>query len=146
MARDCRSKESSLCSLQCNTKGHLARDCKSKKWQSNGTSRGPEKQGFFSFGSFDGASEEGGLELLGDSGCNGLMLKDRALFKDLDAAFKPDVGNANLSRTRVECRGTGRCGMLNSKGRKCELQLKQAFWVPTYTRNLSSVKTEQRAL
>ena len=86
IARDCRSKESRAC-FECNAKGHLARDCKSKKGQSSSTSRGPEKQGFFSFGSFEGASMEGGLELLVDSGCNGFMLKDRALFKELDEAF-----------------------------------------------------------
>ena len=37
-----------------------------------------------------------------------------------------------------ESRGTARCGVLDSRGRMCELELKQAFWVPTYTRNLSS--------
>ena len=148
IARDCRSKESRAC-LKCNAKGHLARDCKSKKGQSSSTSRGPKKQGFFSFGSFEGASVEGGLELLvGLSGCNGFVLKDRALFKELDEAFNTDVGNANGSRTRVEGRGTARCGVLRSRGRMCELELKQAFWVPTYTRNLISLKklAEQSAM
>ena len=79
MARDCRSKQSRAC-FQCNAKGHFARDCKSKKGQSSSTSRGPEKKGFFSFRSFEGASEEGGLELLVDSGCNRFLLKDRTLF------------------------------------------------------------------
>ena len=127
MARDCRSKERRAC-FKCNAKGHLARDCKSKKGQSSGTSRGSEKQGFFSFRSFKGASEEGGLELLVDLGRNGLMLKDRALFKELDEAFNTDVGNANRSRTRVEGRGTAPCGVLYSNGWMCELELKQAFW------------------
>ena len=147
IARDCRSKESRAC-FKCNAKGHLARDCKSKKGQSSSTSRGPEKQGFFSFGSFGGASVEGGLELLVDSGCNGFMLKDRDFFKELDEAFNTDVGNANGSRTRVEGRCTARCGVLDSRGRLCELGLKQAFWVPTYTRNLISVKklAEQGAM
>ena len=67
-----------------------------------------------------------------DSGCNGFMLKDRCLFKELDEAFNTDVGNANGSRTRVEGRGTARCGVLDSKGRMCELELKQAFWVGTH--------------
>ena len=147
MASDCRLKESRAC-FKCNAKGHLARECKSKKGQSSGTNRGPEKQGFFSFRSFEGASEEGGLELSVDSGCNGFMLKDRALFKELDEAFNTDVGNANGIRTRVDGRGTGRCGVLDSKDRMCELELKHAFWVPTYTRNLISVKklAEQGAI
>ena len=138
MARDCRSEKSRAC-FKCNAKGHLARDCKSKKVQSSGTSRGPEKQCSFSFRSFEGASEEGGLELL-DSGCNGFMLKVRTLLKELDEKFNPDVVNANGSRTRVECRGTARCGVLDSKGTMCELELKEAFWVAIYTRNLISVK------
>ena len=83
-----------------------------------------------------------------DSGCNGFMLKDTALFKEHDEAFNTDVGNANGSRTRVEGRGTARCWVLDSKGRMCELELKQAFWVATYTRNLISVKklAEQGAM
>ena len=147
MARDCRSKESRAC-FKCNAKGHLARDCKSKKGQSSGTGRGPEKQDFFSVRSIEGSSGEGGLELLVDSSCNGFIMKDRALFKELDEAFNTDVCNANGSRTRVEGRGTARCGVLNSKGRMCELELKQAFWLPTYTRNLISVKklAEQGAM
>ena len=67
---------------------------------------------------------------------------------EIEDVFNTDVGNANGSRTRVEGRGTAQCGVLDSKGRMCELELKQAFWVPTYTRNLSSVKklAEQGAM
>ena len=83
-----------------------------------------------------------------NSGCNGFMLKYRALVKDLDEAINTDVGNVNGSQTRVKGRGTARCGMLDSKGRMCELELKQVFWVPTNTRNLISVKklAEQGAM
>ena len=126
MARVCRSKECRAC-FKCNAKGHLGRGCKTKKGQSSGTSRSPEKQGFFSFRSFEGDSEEGGFELLVFSGCYGFLLKEWALFKELDEAFNADVGNANGSRTRMEGRGTARCGVLDSKGRMCELELKQAF-------------------
>ena len=139
MARDCKSEESSAC-FMCNKKGHLAKDCKTKKGQSGSTSRSPANHCFSSFGSFEGAPKEGGLELLVDSGCNGFMLKDRALFKDLDDSFNTDVGKANGSRTRMEGRDTAGRGVLDSQGTMCELELKQAFWVPTYTRKLSSVK------
>ena len=44
--------------------------------------------------------------ILVDSGCNGFMVKDSALFKDLDEAFNTDVDNANGSRTRVKSRCT----------------------------------------
>ena len=97
--------------------------------------------GFFSFGSFDGASEEGGLELLLDSGINGFILKNKALFKDLGEAFNTDVGHPNGSQIRVEGRETARCDVLYSKGRMCERELKQAFCLPTYNRNLISLKT-----
>ena len=75
-----------------------------------------------------------------DSCFDGFRVRDRALFKDLNEAFNTDVGKANRSQTRVEGRGTARSGLLDSKGRMCELELKLAFWVPTYTRNLISVK------
>ncbi len=80
------------------------------------------------------------LDLLVDSGCNGLMLKDIALFKDMDESFGDEVDNANGSPTAVERRGTARCWELDSKGELCELELKQALWVPNYTRNLISVE------
>ena len=81
-------------------------------------------QGFFSFGSTDRASEEEGFELLVDFGCNGFMLKDKGLFKHLEEAFHTNVGNAIGSGTRVEGRGTARCGVLDSKGSVCEFELK----------------------
>ena len=75
-----------------------------------------------------------------DPGCNGFLLKNSAHSKDLDEAFNIDVGKTNGSRIREENRGTARCGVLDSKGRMCELEMKKAFWVPTYTHNLISVK------
>ena len=95
MVRDCRSKERRSC-FKRNAMGQLARDCKSKKGHFSGTSRGPKKHGFFSFRSFEGVSEEGGLDVLMDSGFNGFMLKDRSLFKELDEAFNTDVGSFGM--------------------------------------------------
>ena len=101
--------------------------------------QGSREARLFQLLKLEGASEEGGLELLVELGCNGFMLKDRVLFKELDEALNTDVGNANGSRTRVEGRGAARCGVVDSKGKMCELE--QAFWVSTYTRNLISVRS-----
>ena len=134
--------------LQVKIEGLSCKGLQKQKGESSCTRRGPEKQGFFRFRNFEGASEERGFELLVVLGCNEFMLKDRALFMELDEAFNTDVGNANGSQTRVEGRSTARCGVLCSKGRMCELELKQVFWVPTYTRNQISVKklAEQGAM
>ncbi len=119
-AKDCKAKETRTCH-KCKKKGHIAKDCRSGKTQGAGTGNAAstgEKQGsgFFSFGSFEQPSDVDSLDLLVDSGCNGFMLKDRALFKDLDESFRDEVGNANGSRTAVEGRGTARCWVLDSKG------------------------------
>ena len=80
-----------------------------------------------------------------DSECNGLMLKNRALLKDLDDSFSDEVGNANGSRTAFEVRGTARCLVLDSKGKQCELELKKALIVPNYARNhISGEKLAQQ--
>ncbi len=69
------------------------------------------------------------------------MLKDKAVFEGLAESFSDEVGNADRNQAAVEKRGTARCLLLDSKGKQCELVLKQALWVPNYTGNLISVKT-----
>ena len=87
-----------------------------------------------------GCYDKGSIELLIDSGCNGLMIKNKELFSDLDEGFLADVCNANSSRSEIRRRGTVRCFVTDNTGRSCLLELKDAFWVPTYARNLVSVK------
>ena len=147
-SKDCRGRETREC-YSCGKKGHLASNCRQKGQQQRGS--GPPGQGsstsnhsstdFFSFGAFDaGPHGDGDLELLIDSGCNGFMIKDRELFSHLDEDFRADVGNANSSRSAIMGRGTVRCSVLDSRGKQCQLELTDAFWVPSYARNLVSVK------
>ncbi len=53
--------------------------------------------GFFSFGSFEQPSDVDSLDFPVDSGCDGFVLKDRTLFKDLDESIRAEVGNGNRS-------------------------------------------------
>ena len=80
------------------------------------------------------------LRTLIDSGCNGSMIRNKELFLDMDEGFLADVYNANSSRSEIRGRGTVRCFVKDNTGRSCLLELKDAFWVPSYARNLVSVK------
>ena len=68
------------------------------------------------------------------------MIRDRELFKDLDENFCAEVSNANGSRSEIRGRGTVRCGVKGVQGNSCTLELTDALLVPSYARNLVSVK------
>ena len=96
---------------------------------------------FFSFGAFRaGCYDQGSIELLIDSGCTGFMIKNKELLSDLDDGFLADVCNANSSRSEIRGRGTVRCFVKDNMDRSCLLELRDAFLVPSYARNLVSVK------
>lgn len=151
ISRDCRRKDPRKC-FRCNQPGHISRNCQRKHAGSGTTTQrghsstgssdvaSSDKRSFFAFGSYGKCSDAVGVELLVDSGCNGFMLKDRALFKQLDLSATDEVGNANGSRSAVKGKGTAEFKTLDSEGNQCAVELKQAFWVPSYTRNLISVK------
>ena len=67
------------------------------------------------------------------------MIKNKELFSHLDG-FLADVYNANSSRSEIRGRGTVRCFVKDNTSRSCLLELRDAFWVPSYARNLVSVK------
>ena len=68
------------------------------------------------------------------------MIKNKELFSDLDEGFLADVCNANSSCSEIRGRGTVRCFVKDNSGRSCLLELRDAFRVPPYARNLVSVK------
>ena len=76
------------------------------------------------------------------------MIKNKELFSALDEGFLADVCNANSSRSKIIGRGTVQCLMKDHTGRSCVLGLSDAFWKPSYARNLVSVKrlTDKGAL
>ena len=95
----------------------------------------------FSFRAFRaGSYDKVSIEFLIASGCNSFMIKNKQLFSDLDEGFLADVCNANSSRSEIRGRGTVRCFVKDNTGRSCLLELRDAFWVPSYARNLVSVK------
>ena len=144
-AKDCHSRYTRTC-FNCGQKGHLASSCRKGQQKSSsggcgsGQSSNHSSADFFSFGAFRaGCYDKGSIELLIDSGCNGFMIKN----KDgglLDEGFLADVCNAISSRSEIRGRGTVRCFVKDNTGRSCLLELKDAFWVPSYARNLVSVK------
>ena len=87
-----------------------------------------------------GCCEKWSIGLLIDSGYNGFMIKNKELFSDLDKGFLTDLCNANSSRSEIRGRETVRCFVKDNTGRSCLLELRDAFWVPYYARNLVSVK------
>ena len=83
---------------------------------------------------------QGSIELLIYSGCNGFMIKNKELFSDQDEGFLADVCNANSSRSEIRGCRTVRCFVKDNTSRSCPLELRDAFWMPFYAKNLVSVK------
>ena len=145
-AKDCHSRETRTC-FNCGQKGHLASPCRKGQQRSSSGGCGSVQSSnyssadFISFGAFRaGCYDKGSIELPIDSGCNGFMIKYKELFSDLNEGCLADVCNANSSRLEIRGRGTVRCFVKNNTGRSCQLELRDAFWVPSYARNLVSVK------
>ena len=125
--------------------GHRAKNCHSRTCSSGGCGSGQSSNhssaDFFSFGAFRaGCYDKGSIEHLIDFGCNGFMIKNKELFSDLDEAFLAEVCNTDSSRSEIRGRGTVRCFVKDNTGRSCLLELRDAFWVPSYARNLVSFK------
>ena len=145
-AKDCHSPETRTC-FNCGRKGHLASSCRKGQQKSSsggcgsGQSSNHSAADFFSFGAFRaGCHDNGSIELLIDSGCNGFLIKNKKLSSNLKEGFLADVCNANSSRSKIRGRGTVRCFVKDNTGRSCLLELRDAFWMPSYGRNLVSVK------
>ena len=144
-AKDLHSRVTRTC-FNCGQKGHLTSSCRKgqQKSSSGGCASGQSSNhssADFSFGAFRaGRYDKESIELLIDSGCNCFMIKNKELFSDLDEGFRADVCNANSSRSEIRGRGTVRCSVKDNTGRSCLLELRDAFWVPSYARNLVSVK------
>jgi transposase InsO family protein len=153
----------------CGRPGHFAKDCRTTRkcdkcgrtnhataqcWGSRPTgsanhqrasghlatsSTADDQHQLFSFASFPRTATTG-IELLIDSGCTGYMLTDRQLFADLDTSFRGTVGNADASQTSIAGRGTARFWAKDQDGHDREVELRDAMYVPEYSRNLVSVK------
>ncbi len=104
-----------------------------KKWNWGASTGRKQGSGFFGFGSFEQPFDVDSLGFLLDSGCNGFMLKDRALFRDLDQSFSDKVQMEAKQQSKDMARHGAGCW---KQGHQCELELKPVFWVPNYTRNL----------
>jgi hypothetical protein len=152
-------KETRSCNF-CGKVGHLEKDCRQKKKKCGRTnhitaqcwSKQPMKASgnlahanddsdMFSFGSFPRMMKTEDIELLIDSGCTGYMLKDRELFVELDRGYNGTVGNADGGQSTIEGRGTAAFWVQDEYNRYRKMELKDAMYVPSYSRNLLSVKT-----
>ena len=121
--KDCHSRETRTC-FNCGQKGHLASSCRKVQQKSSsggcgsGQSSNHSSANFFSLGAFRaGCYDKGSIELLINSGCNGIMIKTKELFSDLDESFLADVCNGNSSRSKISGRGTVRCFVKDNTGR-----------------------------
>jgi hypothetical protein len=68
------------------------------------------------------------------------MLKDRHLFISLDSCPHGSVGNADQSLSKIAGVGTACFWSLDSAGQFRRIELKDAYYMPNYGRNLVSVK------
>ena len=107
----------------------------------SGQSSNHSSADFFSFCAFRaGCYDKESIELLIDSRCNGFKIKNKGLFSDVDACFLAEIRNANISRSQIRERLTVRRFVVDNTGRSCLLELGDDFLVPSYARNLVSVK------
>ena len=145
--KDCRQKQreqqgrwnGSRNQHQSSNRGHYSDN---SVWRADSSQREGDKKSF-SFHSNDSYSKSfhgSSTELLIDSGCTGYMLKDKSLFVELDTDFKGQVGNANASTTAIEGRGVAEFIAEDSMGTPSKIRLDDAMFVPTYSKNLVSVK------
>ena len=86
--------------------------------------RSHARRSILSFSVFSDEVNNGGHELLVNSGCNGFMIKDKELFYQLDEQYSSSVGNANASKSDIMGTGTLRCLVDDFEGNVCIVELK----------------------
>ena len=85
------------------------------------------------------SSQDGWVALV-DSGCTGLLFKDKTKFVELDTdAPVRRVRVANGQCTHSEGRGVVELKMKTTKGEAFTLRLEDALWVPDVTQDLLSM-------
>jgi hypothetical protein len=126
----------------CKKKGHTIEIC---RWKNNGktgkerTNYGEEETSNEGYSFLcAGNSSRYKYDVLIDSGCTNYMIKDRKLFTELDETQKGIVGSAD-SESQIEGRGTVQFSVEDDRGDTKKIELKDALYVPSYSRNLVSV-------
>jgi len=157
----CRAGSNSKCCFVCGKAGHIARFCDQRDGEnkSQGFTRGSEHKKFVSnakknesncadFLEREGYSFVSEIdsnctvedELMIDSGCTHHMFGDRSFFKNLVVKGFGKVFCANNTLGDIEGIGTVEFEVQNSDGLVRKIELKNTFFVPSYSRNLVSVK------
>ena len=159
IAKDCRSQVTNrdsnhrmperFCNL-CKNKGHTLSTCfKLRGNQSNqGTiearlavqqdDSGEREEVQFSFFANEDI-EVSNNDLVVDSGCMNHMIKDRKLFAELNEEIEGVVGRVNKTESKLCGRGRAVFCVKDSEGNARRVELRDAFYVPAYDRNLVSV-------
>ena len=99
-----------------------------------------DEKGFRFFASIDNnvlATNEVDIKI--DSGCTNYMLKDRELFASLDESFSGSVGCANNSESEIKGKGGAEFYVREDNGKRANITLSEAIFVPDYGKNLISV-------
>ena len=163
---DCPQKTQIVCH-KCNKKGHIAKYCHEQITCSNCGKVGHTKDICYASGggackndtshfsggksstncmdafSFVASSSDDTVtncEFVIDSGCTGYMIKDKHLFAKLDTDAYGSVNNANKSTSEICGVGTASFWATDSRGQRRHIELKDAYYMPSYGRNLISVK------
>jgi hypothetical protein len=142
--RECRAprkdiKTDSYCT-HCKKKGHNSNACRLKDYKGRTERTNYVEETTVDAFSFLSAGRNSQYEkdVLVDSGCTNYMIKDRDLFVDLDESRKGIVGSAD-SESTIEGRGNVKFKVQDARGDIKEIELKDALFVPSYSRNLVSV-------
>ncbi|XP_023809695.1 uncharacterized protein LOC111947330 [Oryzias latipes] len=83
--------------------------------------------------------------LVVDTGASSHIINDRSRFKSFDSTFKPERHSMELADGKrtfglAQGRGDAQVCLLDSKGRRCTVTLKNALYIPSFPQELFSVK------
>ena len=142
-------KHADIKCFNCNRMGHYASDCREPKREQNKSTpdyKRPQAKANltttyhdpFSFLSMNRKTTCRG-NLVVDSGCTAHMLRDKNLFVTLDETAKGHAGCANDSQAPIEGIGTAKLWVTDDQNEEQKITLTDAYYVPSYCRNLLSV-------
>ena len=146
MAKYCSAprKEGNVCEY-CKRPGHDANRCYKKnpalrttRPQANIVEE--EHIDLFSFHADSTDEQSKKLDIIVDSGCTGYMFNNREIFTDFVETRNEYVRNADFSQTAILGHGTATIEARDAHGRCKTIEFRDASYVPSYPKNLISVK------
>ncbi|KAJ8365023.1 hypothetical protein SKAU_G00138540 [Synaphobranchus kaupii] len=84
--------------------------------------------------------------LIVDTGASSHIINDKSKFKNFDGTFKPERHSMELADGKrtfrvAQGRGEAQVCLIDSEGRRCQVTLENALYIPSYPQELFSVKS-----